>query len=147
MTNNRFTDNLNFDTDRLAKLRATMMADSAVPDPSDFGGMSAAEVHSGARADYVFTSQQVALAHSRVFQTGILDKFVAWRSEDARVAGASARPTLISDRAILVGLLLLASESGPFLISSLAVVFQNRLTPESRALLHLVCFVNLRSAI
>ncbi|WP_104126720.1 hypothetical protein [Cryobacterium sp. Y57] len=137
MTNNRFTDNLNSDTNRLAKLRATMMADSAVPDPTDFGGMSASAVPSGGRADYVFTSQQVVLAHSRVLQTGILDKLVAWRSEDARVAGASARSTFISDRAILVGLLLLASEHGPLLISSLAMVFQNRLTPESRALLHL----------
>ena len=73
MTNNRFTDNLNSDTNRLAKLRATMMADSAVPDPTDFGGMSASAVPSGGRADYVFTSQQVVLAHSRVLQTGHLD--------------------------------------------------------------------------
>ena len=137
MTNNRFTDNLNSDTNRLAKLRPTMTADSAAPDPTDCGGISASEVLSSGRADHVFTSQQVCLAHSRVLQTGILDKLAAWRSADTPVTGARARPSLISDRAILVGLLLLASEHGNLQISSLAVVFQNRLPPESRALLHL----------
>lgn len=131
MTNNRFTDNLNSDTNSLAKLRATMTADSTTPDTTDFGGMS----HSGGRTDHVFTTQQVTLAHSRVLQTGILDKLDAWRSEDAHVTGASARPALISDHAILVGLLLLASEHGPLQISSLALVFQHRLHAESRTLL------------
>ncbi|TFC65936.1 hypothetical protein E3T25_08900 [Cryobacterium sandaracinum] len=137
MTNNRFIDNLNSDTNSLPKLRATMTTDSTTPDTTDFGGMSASEVHSGGRTDHVFTSQQVALAHSRVLQSGILDKLDAWRSEDAHVTGASARLPLISDHATLVGLLLLASEHGPLQISSLAVVLQNRLTQESRTLLHL----------
>ena len=109
----------------------------AAPDPTDCGGISASEVLSGGHADYVFTSEQVILAHSRVLQTGILDKLAVWRSADTPVTGARTRPSLISDRAILVGLLLLASEHGNFRISSLAVVFQNRLPPESRALLHL----------
>ena len=137
MTNNRFTDNLNSDTNRLSKLRATMTADSTTPDTTDCDGMSASEIHSGGRTDHVFTTQQVALAHSRVLQTGILDKLNAWRNEDSHVTGARARLPLISDHAILVGLLLLASEHGPLQISSLALVFQHRLLPESRTLLHL----------
>ncbi|WP_104194522.1 hypothetical protein [Cryobacterium sp. M25] len=135
MTNNRFTDNLNSDTNSLANLMTTMTADSTTPDTTDYGRMSASEVNSGGRIDHVFTSQQVALAHSRVLQTGILDKLNAWRSEDAQVTGASARPALISDHAILVGLLLIASEHGPLQISSLALVFQHRLPAESRTLL------------
>jgi hypothetical protein len=137
MTNNRFTDNLNSDTNSLAKLRATMTADSTTPDTTDCDGMSASEIHSGGRTLHVFTTQQVALGHSRVLQTGILDKLDAWRSEDAHVTGASARLPLISDHAILVGLLLLASEHGPLQISSLALVFQHRLPAESRTLLGL----------
>lgn len=111
MTNNRFTDILNSDTDRLDNQRAPVRA--------------------------VFTSHRVALAQSRVLQTGMLDKLAEWRSEDTPVTGASARPCLISDQAILVGLLLLASEHRPLRISSLAEMFQNRLTSESRALLNL----------
>jgi hypothetical protein len=134
MTNNRFTDILNSDTDCLDNLRATMTAGSAAPDTADLGGMSTSEVTPGGRTDHVFTSHRVALAQSRVLQTGMLDKLAEWRSEDTHVTGASARPSLISDQAILVGLLLLASEHRPLRISSLAEMFQNRLTSESRTL-------------
>ncbi len=137
MTNNRFTDILNSDTDRLDNLRATMTADSTAPDTTDLGGLSTSEVRPGGRTDHVFTSQRVALALSRVLQTGMLDKLAEWRSGDTHVTSASARPCLISDQAILVGLLLLASEHRPLRISSLAEMFQNRLTSESRTLLNL----------
>jgi hypothetical protein len=140
MTKNRFTDMLdsNSNPNRLARTRATKSADvAATLDDPKFGGMSASEVHSSGRTDHVFTSQQVALAHSRVLQTGILDKLTTWRYEDTHTTCTCARPSLISDSAILVGLLLLASEHRPLQISSLAVVFQNRLTIESRTLLNL----------
>jgi hypothetical protein len=83
-----------------------------------------------------FSEERVAATEARVAQTGILEKLAAWRAEDGQTTGRAKHPQ-ISERAILVGLLLLASEHRALWISSLAEVFQYRLTPKSRALLRL----------
>jgi hypothetical protein len=89
------------------------------------------------RAPHVFTSQLVADAEARVAESGVLDKLTTWRGDDNHTTGVTERPIIVSDRAILVGLLLLASDHSPLMISSLAEVFQYRLTSDSRILLGL----------
>ncbi|TFC67803.1 hypothetical protein [Cryobacterium sp. TMT2-4] len=88
-----------------------------------------------------FSEERVAATAARVTQTGILEKLAAWSAEDNQATGRAGRP-LVSERAILVGLLLLASEHRALWISSLAEVFQYRLTPKSRALLGLPTATN-----
>ena len=83
-----------------------------------------------------FSPERVAATEARVAQTGILEKLAVWRAEDDQTTGRARNPQ-VSERAILVGLLLLASEHRALWISSLAEVFQYRLTPTSRALLGL----------
>lgn len=89
------------------------------------------------RAQHVFTPQLVANAEARVAKSGVLDMFTVWRDDDHQTTGLTESPAIVSDRAILVGLLLLASEHSPLGISCLAEVFQYRLTSDSRALLGL----------
>jgi hypothetical protein len=89
------------------------------------------------RAQHVFASHMVAHAEARVAESGVVDKLAAWRGDDNQTAGVTEGATIVSDRAILVGLLLLASEHSPLGISCLAEIFQYRLTSESRALLGL----------
>jgi hypothetical protein len=98
-----------------------------------------------------FTQEIVAVTNARVTASGVLDLLAAWRSEERdgpgrRPAGVfedkatsrrGTQPGLISDRAILVGLLLLAAEDSPLQISALADVFHKRLPDESAVLLGL----------
>ncbi|ASD21709.1 hypothetical protein B7495_06050 [Cryobacterium sp. LW097] len=126
MTNNRFIDNLNSDTNPRAEAHPAMATDT------DAGA---------ARAGHGFSTQQVAVAESQVVQTGVLNKLTEWRFDDRGDTGTRARPAFVSDRAILVGFLLLASEHRPLWISSLAELFQNDLTAESRTLLDLPALV------
>ncbi|QYF74364.1 hypothetical protein [Cryobacterium sp. PAMC25264] len=86
---------------------------------------------------HCFSAEEVALAESRVVQTGVLDKLAAWRQQDARSTSAWTSSASISDRAVLVGFLLLAGHHSPLWIRSLADVFQYQLSAESRALLDL----------
>lgn len=99
--------------------------------------MNAFDATPSGRAQHVFTPQLVANAEARVAESGVLDKLAVWRGDDNQTAGVTESATIVSDRAILVGLLLLASEHSPLDISCLAEVFQHRLTSESRALLGL----------
>ena len=65
-------------------------------------------------------------------QTGLVEKLAQWRSDDRRSGGRTAT---ISDRAVLVALLLLARERSPLTMVSLADLFQCRLATESAELL------------
>jgi hypothetical protein len=84
-----------------------------------------------------FDTEKVALTVARVEKTGALDLLARWQDEDAPTAGRSVRAVLIPQRAVLVGLLLLADGDSPLWINSLAELLQHRLTAESRALLGL----------
>jgi hypothetical protein len=85
----------------------------------------------------VFTTQHVSETDARVAATGILDKLASWRREDNPAHRGNNPRALVSDRAILVGLLLLASEHYPLSMTALADLFMLGLTLESRTLLGL----------
>jgi len=102
----------------------------------DFGNITQTEVLTRGRAVNAFTREQVATADERVRKSGALEMLEVWHDQ-ARIEGGGGRPAVISERAILVGMMLLASEHKALWISNLAQVFQLRLAPESRALLGL----------
>ena len=76
-----------------------------------------------------------AVAHTNtlVTQTGILNTLDRWRTED----NITKRGGLVSERAVLVGLLLLAREQSPLFLTSLGELLHRRLTSASRQLLDL----------
>lgn len=79
-----------------------MTADSATPATTDLGGISASEGHSGGRTDHVFTPQPVALAHSRVLQTGHpIPPFHVDRRTDDEDSGLTPEPLAAGRRAVL----------------------------------------------
>ena len=90
----------------------------------------------------MFTDNSTLIAHDLLIQadacltqTGIVEKLAQWRSDDRRTS--VARTATISDRAVLVALLLLARERSPLTMVSLADLFQYRLATESEELLGL----------
>ena len=90
----------------------------------------------------MFTDNSTLIAHDLVIQadaclaqTGIIEKLAQWRSDDRRTS--VGRTPAIFDRAVLVALLLLARESSPLTMASLADLFQYRLATESEGLLDL----------
>ncbi|KQV05049.1 hypothetical protein [Leifsonia sp. Root112D2] len=95
--------------------------------------------HRGATANAfgVVEPKHLAAMNALLDKSGVLDKLAAWRDEDARAAGTTTRVALIPERAILVGLLILSNEGHPLLISSLAYLFQYRLSAASRSFLGL----------
>jgi hypothetical protein len=101
-------------------------------DDEFFGGMTAEEIASRRNSRTVFSDHEVAHAAARVDKSGALAKLAVWRREDALGHGVGGRPTLIGDRAILVGLLLLAQEKSPLWMRALADLLLHRLSPESQ---------------
>ena len=75
----------------------------------------------------------VAHANALVTQTGILHTLDRWRAEDH----ITKRGGLVSARAVLVGLLLLARERSPLSLTLLGELLHRRLTSASRQLLDL----------
>ena len=75
----------------------------------------------------------VTHANELVTQTGILHTLDRWRAED----NISERGGLVSERAVLVGLLLLAREQSPLSLTLLGELLHRRLTIVSRQLLDL----------
>jgi hypothetical protein len=75
----------------------------------------------------------VTRTNELVTQTGILDMFERWRAEDH----ITTRPALVSERALLVGLMLLAKEKSPLSLTLLAELLHRRLDTASRQLLDL----------
>ena len=104
---------------------------------TDLGGITRAEVIGRGRIYQLIDEDTVALMESRVRKTGILEKLEEWRREDGLVTGLGGRPSLISDRAVLTGLLLLANEKAAMFITNLTALFQYRLHDASRELLEL----------
>ena len=75
----------------------------------------------------------VAHANELVTQTGILHTLDRWRTED----NITKRNGLVPERAVLVGLLLLAREQSPLSLTLLGELLHSRLTSASRQLLDL----------
>jgi hypothetical protein len=104
---------------------------------ADLGGLTQAEVMGRGRAYQTFEDSLVSLTEARVRKTGVLEKLGHWRQEDAGTFALGGRPSLISDLAILTGLLLLAKEGSAMHITALTALFQYRLSDTSRELLGL----------
>ena len=90
----------------------------------------------------MFTDNPNRIAHDLVTQadtclaqTGVLEKLALWRSETKRAT--AGRAAAISDRALLVALLLLACERSALTVGSIAELLQHRLTTDSKELLGL----------
>jgi hypothetical protein len=84
-----------------------------------------------------FDESTVALIETRVRQSGILEQLECWAAEDSNQDGMGGRPAMISIRAVLTALLLLAHEGAPLHIRRAAYVLQHRLSSQSRQLLDL----------
>jgi hypothetical protein len=108
-----------------------------VVDDMNFGGISESEIMSWGQNTTKIDDDKVRLAELRVRKSGVLERLAEWRRQDNPGLSHGGRPALVSDRAVLVGLVLLAGENSPQLIRTLALTFQHRLTDESRALLAL----------
>lgn len=106
-------------------------------DANEFGGLTEEEIIGRGRVHQVMHDNVVALMDTRVRSTGVLRKLEHWREDDSFDPILGGRPALISDRAILTGLLLLAKEGSPLFITSLSALFQYRLSDDSRKLLGL----------
>jgi|GEM_PF-6599803 len=79
----------------------------------------------------------VAVADARVTRTGMVETLREWRRDDLPTQRGNGRPAFVSDRAILVGMLLLASDGHPIGARALVDLFQWRLSAESRLLLEI----------
>lgn len=103
----------------------------------DLGGMTQAEVMGRGRIHQLIDDETVALMEGRVRKTGILEKLREWSDEDAEAISVGGRPSLISERAVLTGMLLLAKEGASMFLTSVRDLFMFRLSDASRELLGL----------
>jgi hypothetical protein len=85
--------------------------------------------------------EAVARTNALVTQTGILHTLDRWRAEDT----ITTRGGLVSERAVLVGLVLLAREQSPLSLTLLGELLHRRLTSASRQLLDLPALVGSES--
>jgi hypothetical protein len=103
----------------------------------DLGGITQAEVMGRGRIHDLIHDDTVKLTEGRVRKAGVVERLQAWREEDEDVFSIGGRPSLISERAILTGLLLLAKEGNAMFLTNLRDLFMYRLSDASRALLGL----------
>lgn len=97
-------------------------------------------VCTGALADAsapAISDERVRAAAEIVDSTGICERLAEWRREDRARAGLhpGGRPGCVSDRGIVVMLLLLAIEHSPLLVSRMAVMVARRLSDEAKTTL------------
>jgi hypothetical protein len=118
MTNNRLTDNRN------PFIRSTKPKDNT---------MTNITTHRSSFA--MIPDAEVITASDRVNQTKLVDAIREWRAANRGSRVALDRPVLVSDHAILVGMLLLASSGHPIGARNLVDLFAGRLTNDSRLLL------------
>lgn len=112
--------------------------DYLLPDSRlDLGGITRAEVLGRGRNTDLIEDATVAVAEARVRKSGVLEKLERWAAEDGKDESMGGRPSLISYRAVLTALLLMARESAPMHVRRAALLLQVRLTPASRELLGL----------
>ena len=101
----------------------------------DLGGMTEAEIIGRGRIHNVIDHQTVVLMERRVRKTGVLERPQAWRDEDALAFTIGGRPSLISERALMTALLLLAKEGSTMFLTSVRDLLMSRLSDASRELL------------
>ena len=120
MTKNRFTDTSNSFTD-LTETKAPIMTNPRLNTPS-----------------YApIADARVAHADSLVAKAGVLEMLHDWRTTDAVAHNRQHAPVLVSDRAIVVGMLLLAGDHVSPTIGALSRLFHEGLNAESQLLLGL----------
>ena len=96
----------------------------------------AGKTHGFASADRrPVDSGLVAEMSARVTKSGVLDRLDNWRRED-NVRPSKARMT-VSDRAVLVGLLILSGEDAPLHAARLAELLEYRIDPDTHTLLEI----------
>lgn len=100
-------------------------------------GITEREILGRGRNLQQFDDSTVALIETRIRQSGILEQLDRWAAEDSNPDGMGGRPAMISIRALLTALLLLAHEGAPLHMRRAAYVLQHRLTSNSRELLDL----------
>lgn len=103
----------------------------------DLGGITPEEVMGRGQINQMLDDSIVALMESRVRKTGVLEKLQQWRDEDAIPFTIGGRPPLISDLAVLTGLLILAKEGKAMFITNLRDIFMSRVSDQARELLGL----------
>ncbi|ASD21702.1 hypothetical protein B7495_06015 [Cryobacterium sp. LW097] len=103
----------------------------------DLGGMTRAEIMGRGRIHQLIDDEIVVLMEGRVRKTGVLEKLREWSDEDAAAFSLGGRPSLISERAVLTGMLLLANEGNAMFLTSVRDLFMFRLSDASRELLGL----------
>ncbi|WBM79836.1 hypothetical protein KIV56_16960 [Cryobacterium breve] len=103
----------------------------------DLGGMTQTEVMGRGRIHQLIDDETVALMESRVRKTGVLERLQQWTDEDASGISVGGRPSLISEKALLTALLLLAKEGTSMFLTSVRDLFMFRLSATSRELLGL----------
>jgi hypothetical protein len=104
---------------------------------NDEGGITEREIVGRGRNLQQFDDSTVALMETRVRQSGILEQLDRWAAEDSHADSMGGRPAMVSIRALLTALLLLAHEGAPLHIRRTAHVLQHRLSAKSRELLDL----------
>jgi len=101
------------------------------------GGITEREIIGRGRSLQVIDADTVKWAIDRVKSSGVLRRLEEWKAEDSTTDGLGGRPAMISTKALLTALLLLAHENAPMHIRRAALLLQYRLHPESRELLDL----------
>lgn len=101
------------------------------------GGISDDEILGRGRTTDLVSDAAVAIVEARVRKSGVLESLERWKAEDCNTVGMGGRPAIISYRAVLTALLLLARESAPMHLRRAAFLMQARLSPASKELLGL----------
>lgn len=102
---------------------------------AEHGGITPNEVMGRGRNLQQVQPALVALIDSRVRQSGVLEQLDAWAAEDSKADWMGGRPAILSARAVLTALMLLAHEGSPMLLTRAAALLQYRLPAEARDLL------------
>lgn len=107
-------------------------------DRDELGGISPSEVVTRGKAQHHISDSVVLQALQRVEDAGVLDLLDRWRREDGLADPAhGGRPVFIPEKALLVGMLLLAQDHKPLFLSATTNLFLHRISATSRELLGL----------
>ncbi|MEO7544860.1 MAG: hypothetical protein ABIT21_00965, partial [Terrimesophilobacter sp.] len=93
-----------------------------------------------------FDLHAVSQAARMIDSSGVVEQVAKWRAEDTRHRHPGGRERIVTDRVILIVLLLLAREYSPLLGTGMGVVLYRRLTAEAREFLGLPSIDTNRSA-
>lgn len=107
-------------------------------DRDELGGISPSEVVTRGKAQHRISDSVVLLALKRVEDAGVIELLDQWRREDGLAdPNNGGRPVFIPEKALLVGMLLLAQDNKPLFLSATTNLFLHRISDTSRELLGL----------